>query len=161
MATHALREVLDGVDRLAVAADEQAEVLARQLAADQLAVVVDGDLRVEAERVDDLLEQLAERVRGRRASPSAPPSRALLLLARRARGRAAASRLLTAARGGRRLARALLACHRHPLRGSAAVLLRRLPAGVRSAAAASGGWCAMCSSMMYCWPTVQRFVVIQ
>src|SRR5207247_10723199 len=51
---------------LPVAPDEQAQVLARELAADELAVVVDGHLRVEAERVGNRLEQLVQRLGGGR-----------------------------------------------------------------------------------------------
>ena len=61
---HAKRQVLDGVDRLAVAPDEQAEVVALEHAVDRLVVLVDGHLGAEAERLADGLQHLAHPLDG-------------------------------------------------------------------------------------------------
>jgi hypothetical protein len=72
--------VLDGVDRLAVAPDEEAEILAVQAAAHELAVIVDAHPRVQAECLDQLLEQLGERIgSGRRGHHLLRPERFFFL----------------------------------------------------------------------------------
>ena len=79
------REVLHGIDRLAVAADEQPEILAVERAGQRLPAALDVDLGVQAERVDELLQEVLEKILGaalvelgHRLRPGS-----LLLLARR------------------------------------------------------------------------------
>ena len=55
-----LREMLDRVDRLSAAADEQADVLALQAALQHALGLVDLDLHIEAESVGDLRKQVLE-----------------------------------------------------------------------------------------------------
>ena len=64
-------QVLERVDRLAVPADDEAEVLADERPGDHLAVVGDLDLRVEVKGVHDLREQLANPRPGVSAETSA------------------------------------------------------------------------------------------
>ena len=52
-------EQLDRVDRLAVAADQQADVLAVDVGVDLVLVLLDRDRGLEAELLDDALEQHA------------------------------------------------------------------------------------------------------
>ena len=59
-----VREVLERVDRLAVLADQEAEVAARAGGDDRLVVLVDLDAAADAERGREALEQLAARGRG-------------------------------------------------------------------------------------------------
>src|SRR5919198_1383650 len=53
-------DVLDGVDRLPVAPDEEAEILAVDGAGDHLAVALHLDRALEAQRGDDLIEHLVD-----------------------------------------------------------------------------------------------------
>ena len=50
-------DVLDRVDRLAVAADQQAEVVALEVGTDLLVVLLDVDARFDPDAGEDLLEQ--------------------------------------------------------------------------------------------------------
>ena len=55
--------MLNGVDRLAAAADEQADIVPAQRALQHPVLLLHLDLRVQPQSVDDLLEQLLERRR--------------------------------------------------------------------------------------------------
>src|SRR6478609_6586590 len=146
---HAHREVLDRVDRLAVAADEEAEILAGELAADQFAVVVDRDLGVEAERVDELLEQLVEGFRGRRdGHQRRRPERFFFLRGGRGGAAAVEPPLTAAAAGAGCRERDCLAPSSSPELGLGFFSTVFPPSALGGGAP---GWWATRLLMMYCW----------
>ena len=110
LARNPVGDVLDGVDHLAVAADQQAEIIALEVGPDLFRVFLDVDAGLDAATDEDLLQQLFD-ARASLADLSVhdlpPASGALLLLARWRRWRAAfpLRPLLAATGSGSRLGR--------------------------------------------------------
>src|SRR3954454_13276666 len=151
---HAHRDVLDDADGLAVAADEQPEILAGEPAPHELAVVLDADLGIEAERIGHLLEQVAEGFGGgRRCHQRRRPERFFFL--RGGRGGGAPDPLPTAAAAGAGWPRGCFFAPSPPPE------VRGFSSDFASPAAGGGPTCPTVRRTRYCWPTVHTFVVIQ
>src|SRR4051812_35520907 len=167
-----LGQVLDRVDRLAVAADEQAEVLAVHRADERLVLDRHLDVGIEVQRAGDLLEQVAQRrlaLLGRDGHQRRRPARFFLRRgggggALPARGLAASPfsdgagslrRFGFSAAGGGSAAPLPL-----PSPAIAAAAAGAAPPALAASRASTAAWPKR-RRRIVCWPTVHRFVVIQ
>src|SRR4029077_18548008 len=154
----ALGQMLDGVDRLPVFADEKAHVLALDAAAQHALAFLHLHLDVQSEPLGDFLEQLLELLRGlelllaqvlpvgiQAVAHRRLPERFFFFRGGRGGGAAVAPVLLTPASGGSAL-------------GLAPLVLSGLPLGDPPPPPASGplpggaGWLAICRLIKYCCP---------